>query len=65
MTDWKDVLIAQAISTVLLIARSGEGKGKFRPAMLKILRTLADQFRNDEEGFAIMRDVVTNKVTKG
>lgn len=47
--DWKEILMAQAISTVIAIARSSEGKGKFRPAMMKVFREIARNIATDAE----------------
>jgi hypothetical protein len=53
--DWKDILIAQAITTVIAIASSGSGKGKFRPALLKVLRTIAQQVATEAELRALIQ----------
>lgn len=47
--DWKEILIAQAITTVIAIAKSGDGKGKFRPAMMKIFREIARNIATEQE----------------
>lgn len=47
--DWKDVLITQAISTVIAIAKSSDGKGKFRKALMKVFNTIATQIASDAE----------------
>ena len=39
--DWKDILIGNAVNTVIAIAQSGEGKGKFRKALMKLFRVIA------------------------
>lgn len=55
--DWKDILIAQAITTVISIAKSGDGKGKFRPALLKIFRTIAQQVATEAEVADVLKSV--------
>lgn len=57
--DWRDILIAQAITTVISIARSGDGKGKFRPALMKVLRTIAEQVASEAEVIEILKTVRT------
>lgn len=52
--DWKEILIAQAITTVISIAKSGDGKGKFRPAMMKVFREIARNIATEAE----MRDLL-------
>lgn len=47
--DWKEILIAQAITTVISIARTGDGKGKFRPAMMKVFREIARNIATEQE----------------
>lgn len=47
--DWKDILISQAITTVIAIAQSGGERSKWRRQLLKIFRTIAAQFAADEE----------------
>ena len=57
--DWRDILIAQAITTVIAIAKSGDGKGKFRPALLKVFRTIAQQVATEAEIAEVLRTVPT------
>lgn len=52
--DWKEILIAQAITTVISISKSGDGKGKFRPAMMKVFREIARNIATEAE----MRDLL-------
>lgn len=47
--NWQDILIQQAITTVIAIASSSDGKGKFRRALLKVFRTIAQQVATVEE----------------
>lgn len=62
--DWKDVLITQAISTVIAIAKTSDGRGKFRPALLKVFKTIAAAFREDDD-FAIVVDSVRRGPARG
>jgi len=52
--DWKDILIGQAINTVINIAQSGEGKGKFRRALMKVFRTIAASVATEAEVRALL-----------
>lgn len=47
--DWREILIMQAITTVIAIAKSGDGKGKFRPALMKVFRTISALVATDAE----------------
>lgn len=47
--DWKDVLITQAISTVIAIVRTNDGKGKFRRALMKVFKEIAFNIATEAE----------------
>lgn len=47
--DWKDILISQAIATVIAIASDPAGKGKWRKALLKVFKKIAAAYSADAE----------------
>lgn len=47
--NFVDILIFQGISTVIAIAKTADGKSKYRAALLKVFKTIAMQFADDKD----------------
>lgn len=51
--DWKDILLQQAITTVIAIAADAKGKARFRKQLLKVFQKIAEAFPRDVEFQAV------------
>lgn len=47
--DYKDILMGSAINTVIQIAQAGDGKSKWRKALMKVFREIARNVATEQE----------------
>lgn len=47
--DYKDILMGSAINTVIQIAQAGDGKSKWRRALMKVFREIARNIATEAE----------------